>query len=125
MSVAGIPGCTIPYSFYFLLPDLHSVLEERSVYYRETKNGLYSTLPFVLANTLVNMPFLFICTLLFTLISYWAIVRLLPETESELLTDGSARFRACIPAAKLSSASWRSSTSRSSQPRVKWSSSRP
>ncbi|KAJ7806621.1 P-loop containing nucleoside triphosphate hydrolase protein [Mycena leptocephala] len=57
MSVAGIPG----------------FLEERSVYYRETKNGLYSTLPFVLSNTLVNMPFLFICTLLFTLISYWAI----------------------------------------------------
>ncbi|KAJ6488885.1 P-loop containing nucleoside triphosphate hydrolase protein [Mycena sanguinolenta] len=57
MSVAGIPG----------------FLEERSVYYRETKNGLYSTLPFVLSNTLVNMPFLLICTLLFTLISYWAI----------------------------------------------------
>ncbi|KAK7022533.1 ABC transporter domain-containing protein [Favolaschia claudopus] len=57
MSVAGIPG----------------FLEERSVYYRETKNGLYSTLPFVLSNTLVNMPFLFICTLLFTLICYWAI----------------------------------------------------
>ncbi|KAJ7455553.1 P-loop containing nucleoside triphosphate hydrolase protein [Mycena latifolia] len=57
MSVAGIPG----------------FLEERSVYYRETKNGLYSTLPFVLSNTLINMPFLFICTLLFTLISYWAI----------------------------------------------------
>ncbi|KAJ7088263.1 P-loop containing nucleoside triphosphate hydrolase protein [Mycena epipterygia] len=57
MSVAGIPG----------------FLEERAVYYRETKNGLYSTLPFVLSNTLVNMPFLFVCTLLFTLISYWAI----------------------------------------------------
>ncbi|KAJ7462986.1 ABC-2 type transporter-domain-containing protein [Mycena latifolia] len=57
MSVAGIPG----------------FLEERSVYYRETRNGLYSTLPFVLSNTLINMPFLFICTLLFTLISYWAI----------------------------------------------------
>ncbi|KAJ6542947.1 P-loop containing nucleoside triphosphate hydrolase protein [Mycena capillaripes] len=57
MSVAGIPG----------------FLEERSVYYRETKNGLYSTLPFVLSNTLVNMPFLFICTVLFTLICYWAI----------------------------------------------------
>ncbi|KAJ7691146.1 P-loop containing nucleoside triphosphate hydrolase protein [Mycena rosella] len=50
-----------------------AVLEERAVYYRETKNGLYSTLPFVLSNTLVNMPFLFISTLLFTLISYWAI----------------------------------------------------
>ncbi|KAJ7500865.1 P-loop containing nucleoside triphosphate hydrolase protein [Mycena galericulata] len=57
MSVAGIPG----------------FLEERAVYYRETKNGLYSTLPFVLSNTLVNMPFLFVCTLLFALISYWAI----------------------------------------------------
>ncbi|KAF8207443.1 P-loop containing nucleoside triphosphate hydrolase protein [Mycena galopus ATCC 62051] len=57
MSVAGIPG----------------FLEERAVYYRESKNGLYTTLPFVLSNTLVGMPFLFVCTLLFTLISYWAI----------------------------------------------------
>jgi ABC-type multidrug transport system permease subunit len=47
------------------------------VYYRESKNGLYSTLPFVLANTLVNIPFLFLCTVFFTLICYWAIVRLL------------------------------------------------
>lgn len=57
MSVAGIPG----------------FLEERSVYYRESKNGLYTTLPFVLANTLVNIPFLFFCTVLFTVICYWAI----------------------------------------------------
>ncbi|KAF8877439.1 P-loop containing nucleoside triphosphate hydrolase protein [Infundibulicybe gibba] len=57
MSVAGIP----------------SFLEERSVFYRETKNGLYSTLPFVLSNTLVNIPFLFMCTVSFALICYWAI----------------------------------------------------
>ncbi|KAF9523157.1 P-loop containing nucleoside triphosphate hydrolase protein [Crepidotus variabilis] len=57
MSVAGIP----------------SFLEERAVYYRETKNGLYTTLPFVLANTLVNVPFLFLCTLFFSVICYWAI----------------------------------------------------
>ncbi|KAG6826280.1 hypothetical protein H0H92_000461 [Tricholoma furcatifolium] len=57
MSVAGIP----------------SFLEERAVYYRETKNGLYDTLPFVISNTLVNIPFLFSCTLLFTVICYWAI----------------------------------------------------
>ncbi|KAG6901786.1 hypothetical protein C0995_007889 [Termitomyces sp. Mi166 len=57
MSVAGIP----------------SFLEERSVYYRESKNGLYGALPFVIANTLVNIPFLFGCTVLFTLICYWAI----------------------------------------------------
>jgi len=54
------------------------VLEERAVYYRETKNGLYSTLPFVLSNTLVNIPFLLFCTVLFTLICYWAIVRSFP-----------------------------------------------
>ncbi|CAK5270888.1 unnamed protein product [Mycena citricolor] len=57
MSVAGIPG----------------FLEERAVYYRESKNGLYSTLPFVLSNTLVNIPFLFACAFLFTVICYWAI----------------------------------------------------
>ncbi|TEB08739.1 P-loop containing nucleoside triphosphate hydrolase protein [Coprinellus micaceus] len=57
MSVAGIP----------------EFLEERAVYYRESKNGLYTTLPFVLANTLVNIPFLFFCTLFFTVICYWAI----------------------------------------------------
>jgi len=57
MSVAGIP----------------SFLEERSVYLRETKNGLYTTLPFILSNTLVNIPFLFGCTVLFTVICYWAI----------------------------------------------------
>jgi hypothetical protein len=51
------------------------VLEERAVYYRETKNGLYTTLPFVLSNTLVNVPFLLFCTVLFSLICYWAIVR--------------------------------------------------
>lgn len=57
MSVAGIPG----------------FLEERAVYYRETKNGLYSTLPFLLANTLVNIPFLFACVMLFALVCYWAV----------------------------------------------------
>ena len=59
-----------------------SVLEERAVYYRESKNGLYTTLPFVLANTLVNIPFLFLSTVLFTVICYWAIVSLcLPEAK--------------------------------------------
>lgn len=48
------------------------------MYYRETKNGLYSTLPFVISNTLVNIPFLFACTVLFTLICYWAIVCCFP-----------------------------------------------
>ncbi|KAF8178722.1 P-loop containing nucleoside triphosphate hydrolase protein [Pholiota molesta] len=58
------------YSVAFLLL---LFLEERAVYYRETKNGLYTTLPFILSNTLVNIPFLFVCTVIFTVICYWAI----------------------------------------------------
>ncbi|KAM0751869.1 P-loop containing nucleoside triphosphate hydrolase protein [Meredithblackwellia eburnea MCA 4105] len=57
MSVAGIP----------------SYLEERSVFVRERHNGLYGPLPFVLSNTIATAPFLFVCSLAFALISYWAI----------------------------------------------------
>ena len=78
------------------------VLEERSVFYREKKNGLYSTLPFVLANTMVNIPFLLGCTLLFLLICYWAIVGSFTITSDDpshkstiqgLHTGGAAFFR--------------------------------
>lgn len=57
MSVAGIPA----------------FLEERSVFLRERKNGLYGPLPFVLSNTVVMLPFMFLCALAFSLIIYWAI----------------------------------------------------
>lgn len=57
MSVAGIPA----------------FLEERSVFLRERKNGLYGPLPFVLSNTLVMLPFMFICSFAFCVIIYWAI----------------------------------------------------
>jgi ABC-type multidrug transport system ATPase subunit len=57
MSVAGIPA----------------FLEERSVFIRERRNGLYGPTPFLISNTLVSMPFLFACTLFFSLIVYWAI----------------------------------------------------
>lgn len=79
MSVAGIPECAYTSIFPYATPvsyaaSLSPVLEERAVYYRESKNGLYTTLPFVLANTIVTIPFLFLCTVLFTVICYWAIV---------------------------------------------------
>jgi hypothetical protein len=51
-----------------------SVLEERAVFYREKGNGLYTTLPFLLANTAVNIPFLAACTILYSSISYFAVV---------------------------------------------------
>lgn len=57
MSVAGIPA----------------FLEERHVYMRERMNGLYGPGPYVLANSLCSAPFLFACSLVFTVICYWSI----------------------------------------------------
>ncbi|KAJ9111238.1 hypothetical protein QFC22_006538 [Naganishia vaughanmartiniae] len=57
MPVAGIPG----------------FLEERANYRKESANGLYSALPFVIANSVVTLPFLFVCSTLFVLIMYWGI----------------------------------------------------
>jgi ABC-type multidrug transport system permease subunit len=57
MSMAGIP----------------SFLEERGVLHREQSNNLYGAAPFVLANTLFTIPFLFFCALIFAVIAYFAI----------------------------------------------------
>lgn len=57
MSVAGIPA----------------FLEERAVFVRERMNGLYGPGAYVLANSLCTLPYLFICALLFAVLSYWSI----------------------------------------------------
>ncbi|GAA5824510.1 hypothetical protein JCM3770_000105 [Rhodotorula araucariae] len=57
MSVAGIPA----------------FLEERAVFIRERANGLYSPGQYLLASSIVSLPFLFACSLAYTLIIYWAI----------------------------------------------------
>ncbi|VDC00690.1 unnamed protein product [Peniophora sp. CBMAI 1063] len=57
MSVAGIPA----------------FLEERQVFVRERMNGLYGPGPYVLANSIVTLPYLFVCSLLFAILCYWSI----------------------------------------------------
>ncbi|GAA5862294.1 hypothetical protein JCM8547_007591 [Rhodosporidiobolus lusitaniae] len=57
MSVAGIPA----------------FLEERSVFVRERANGLYSPAEYLLAQTIVSVPFLFTCSVVYSLIIYWSI----------------------------------------------------
>lgn len=57
MSVSGIPA----------------FLEERAVFIRERTNGLYTPTAYLLANTITSIPFLFVCTVLYSVIIYWAI----------------------------------------------------
>ncbi|KAI0683161.1 P-loop containing nucleoside triphosphate hydrolase protein [Cytidiella melzeri] len=57
MSVAGIPA----------------FLEERQVFVRERMNGLYGPGAYVLANSIVTLPYLFVCVLLFSVLCYWSI----------------------------------------------------
>ena len=57
MSVAGIPA----------------FLEERLVFTRERMNGLYGPGAYVIANTIVTLPYLFLCVLLFAVLCYWSI----------------------------------------------------
>lgn len=57
MSVAGIPA----------------FLEERQVFVRERMNGLYGPGAYVLANSICTAPYLFVCALLFSVLSYWSI----------------------------------------------------
>jgi len=57
MSVAGIPA----------------YLEERQVFVRERMNGLYGPGAYVLANSICTFPYLFVCSLLFTVLCYWSI----------------------------------------------------
>ncbi|TCD65880.1 hypothetical protein EIP91_002040 [Steccherinum ochraceum] len=57
MSVAGVPA----------------FLEERQVFVRERMNGLYGPGPYALANTLVSVPYLFACVVVFCVLTYWSI----------------------------------------------------
>ncbi|KAF2439675.1 ATP-binding cassette transporter-like protein [Karstenula rhodostoma CBS 690.94] len=46
-------------------------LEDLSLYTKERLNGLYGPTAFMLANFLIGIPYLFIITLLFSVIAYW------------------------------------------------------
>ncbi|KAL5417901.1 hypothetical protein PMIN03_001390 [Paraphaeosphaeria minitans] len=46
-------------------------LEDLSLYTKERLNGLYGPAAFVVANFLVGIPYLFVITLLFSVIAYW------------------------------------------------------
>jgi ABC-type multidrug transport system permease subunit len=46
-------------------------LEDLSIYTKECSNGLYGPTAFMLANFVIGIPYLFLITILFSVISYW------------------------------------------------------
>jgi len=48
-------------------------LEDRATFVKERSNGLYGPTAFLVSNFLIGLPFLFLISLLFSVISYWLI----------------------------------------------------
>ncbi|KAJ5701933.1 hypothetical protein N7488_009481 [Penicillium malachiteum] len=46
-------------------------LEDRGTFAKERANGLYGATPFIIANFLIGLPFLFLISILFSIVSYW------------------------------------------------------
>ncbi|GLB06836.1 hypothetical protein AtubIFM57258_002153 [Aspergillus tubingensis] len=46
-------------------------IEDRMTFIKERANGLYGALPFIVSNFIIGLPFLFLISLLFSIISYW------------------------------------------------------
>jgi ABC-type multidrug transport system permease subunit len=46
-------------------------LEDYVIYVREHADGLYGPTPFLIANFLIGLPYLFVISLLFSIIAYW------------------------------------------------------
>ncbi|KAI5203682.1 putative ABC transporter [Aureobasidium subglaciale] len=48
-------------------------LEDRAMFAKERANGLYGPLSFVVSNFLIGLPFLFLISILFAMVTYWLI----------------------------------------------------
>ncbi|SPO01649.1 related to ATP-binding cassette protein [Cephalotrichum gorgonifer] len=46
-------------------------LEDHATFFKERENGLYGAAPFVIANFIIGLPYLFIITVLFSVVAYW------------------------------------------------------
>ncbi|KAL9102700.1 MAG: hypothetical protein Q9163_002191 [Psora crenata] len=46
-------------------------LEDRATFAKDRANGLYGALPFLIANFLIGLPYLFLISVLFSIVAYW------------------------------------------------------
>ena len=56
-------------------------LEERQIYIRETSRGAYRTASYVLGGALIQLPFIFVLSCIFSLITYF-LVGLVPDVAA-------------------------------------------
>ncbi|EXJ64305.1 hypothetical protein A1O7_00641 [Cladophialophora yegresii CBS 114405] len=48
-----------------------SIIEDLNSFAKERANGLYGPLPFIIGNTLIGIPWLFLIAVMFSIITYW------------------------------------------------------
>ncbi|KAF9520412.1 hypothetical protein BS47DRAFT_1447053 [Hydnum rufescens UP504] len=60
-------------NFFLSVAAVPLYLEERPVFMREHNNGLYGAGAYTIANTAVFLPYLFICSVVYSSISYWTV----------------------------------------------------
>lgn len=48
-------------------------IEDQATFFKERANGLYGPLPFLAANTLIGIPYLFVIVMSFSVIAYWMV----------------------------------------------------
>ncbi|KAL9637135.1 MAG: hypothetical protein Q9164_002388 [Protoblastenia rupestris] len=46
-------------------------LEDRATFAKDRANGLYGALPFLIANFIIGLPYLFLISVLFSVVAYW------------------------------------------------------
>lgn len=48
-----------------------AIIEDLQTFKKERANGLYGPLPFIIANTIIGIPYLFLFSVIFSIIAYW------------------------------------------------------
>ena len=48
-------------------------IEDQSMFFKERSNGLYGSTAFLIANFLIGIPYIFIITIVFSVVAYWLV----------------------------------------------------
>lgn len=72
LSTLSYRRLTISLSYSFMaVAYIPAALEDLSTFRKERANGLYGPLPFTVSNFLIGLPYLFLISIIFSVIAYW------------------------------------------------------